>query len=329
MSVGSFIGGSIRALLIAAAAGAAVFGALVVFQPFGKATPPPVTVTVSGSPAANALQGRIEALRLSLRETEAAIDSLGPDSSSVSLAANSSTRAQYEVQIAAAMERRDLAMRHAAAIRQSLDAGLTPSSLAAIRDSVVIGQLLTQQSALDAQIAIDGARFRSNHPTMLALNAQRNSLITQIRREAANIATALEAEAKIDDAQIKLLEEQLPAEVALPQAADTSALEAKATAQRAELDSLVDAYFNVPPAVTTVPQTSTAAEPLGIANLAVVGVAFAAAMLFQILLAIRRHRRPVVPAAAAADEDDIEAWEADQDPEVVVTDEPLPLRKAS
>jgi hypothetical protein len=52
-------------------------------------------------------------------------------------------------------------------------------------------------------------------------------------------------------------------------------------------------------------------------------------MLFQILLAIRRPRRPAIPEAAAADEDDIEAWDADQDPEVVIDDEPIPLRKAS
>lgn len=330
MLVGSFISGSIRTLLIASAAGVAVFGALVIFQPFGKAPAAPAAVTVTGSPAASALQGRIEALRISLRETENDLANVKSDLPAAALSPNPNARAQYEAQIAAAMERRDLALRHAAAIRQSLDAGVTPSSLAAIRDSVVIGQLLTQQSALDTQIAIDGARFRSNHPTMLALTAQRNSLVTLIRREAASIASALESEAKIDDAQIKLLEGQLPAEAAQPSAPDTSMLEAKAAAQRTELDSLVDAYFNIPPVTATVPQTSVPADPFGVANLAVVGVAFAAAMLFQTLLAIRRPRRPVLPEATASDEDDIEAWEADQDLEsVVAVDEATPLRKAS
>jgi hypothetical protein len=323
MSVRSVIGGMVRGLVIAAATAGAAFGALVVFEPFGRA-PPPVPAEVATAPASLALQQRIEELRLSLRDTEMALDA-----ATSAPTGDSATRAQYEAQIAAAIERRDLARRHAEAIRESLDAGVTPSSLAAIRDSVVIGQLLAQQSALDAQIAIDGARFRSNHPTMLALNAQRNSLVTQIRREAANIASALESEAKIDDAQIKLLEAQLPTEVAQPSAPDTSLLEAKAATQRAELDSLVDAYFNIPPAAATVPVPSASAEPFSIASLAVVGVAFAAAMLFQILLAIRRPRRPAIPEAAAADEDDIEAWDADQDPEVVIDDEPIPLRKAS
>jgi hypothetical protein len=320
MSVGSFIGGSIRALLIAAAAGAAAFGALVIFQPFGKAPAAPAAVTVSGSPAADSLQGRIEAVRVALRETEAALDIVNTGAVAAEVFPAGDLRAQYEAQIAAAMERRDLALRHAAAIRQSLDAGVTPSSLAEIRDSVVIGQMLAQQAALDGKIAIEATRFRSNHPTMLALNAQRNALVTQIRREAAAIATALESEAKIDDAQIKLLEEQLPAEMPVS-VVDTAPLEARAVAQRAELDSLVDAYFNIPPVAASVQQP---AQPdiLSPLNLLVAGIAAGAAILFQILLAVRRRPREPAP-------EDIEAWEDDSDPETGVIEEPAPLRKAS
>jgi hypothetical protein len=47
MSVTSVIGGTLRALVIAAATGVAAFGLLVVFQPFGK-TAPPAAVTVVG-----------------------------------------------------------------------------------------------------------------------------------------------------------------------------------------------------------------------------------------------------------------------------------------
>ena len=73
MSIGSVIGGTLRTLVIAAATGAAAFGLLVVFQPFGKTTPA-VAVTVSGSPEATALQVRIETLRVALRDSEAALD---------------------------------------------------------------------------------------------------------------------------------------------------------------------------------------------------------------------------------------------------------------
>lgn len=323
MSVGSFIGGSIRALLIAAAAGAAVFGALVVFQPFGKVPATSTAVTVTGTPAADALEGQIEAARVSLRETEAALDNVKSDAPTAGLSPAANVRTQYEAQIAAATERRDLALRHAAAIRESLDAGVTPSSLATIRESVVIGQLLTQQSVLDAQIAVEGTRFRANHPTMLALNAQRNALATQIRREAAAIATALESEAKIDDAQIKLLEEQLPAETVDAPVPDTAALEAQLAAQRAQLDGLVDAYFNIPAATVSAPAQPAQPDLLSPLNLLVVGVAAAAAILFQILLTLRRRREPEPTA------EDVAAWEEDSDPEIVVVEEPAPLRKAS
>ena len=324
MSLGSLIGGTFRALVIAAATGGAVFGLLVVFQPFGKPPAPPAAVTVSGSPAAAALQREIEDARVALRETEASLEAAKVAPTGIS--PDAASRAQYEAQLAAATERRDLALRHAEAIRTSLDAGVTPSSLAEIRDSVVIGQLLTQQVTLDATIATEGARLRGNHPTMRALTAQRTALVTQIRQEAVNIASALEAEAKIDDAQIKLLEEQMPAlSSSSPAAVDTAALEVAVAAQRAELDTLVDAYFNIPPATVTATTGSAApADPLSALNIAVVGVATIATLLFQIVLASRR-RRPARELSAA----DVAAWEADHDPEIVVVEEPEPLRKAS
>jgi len=304
MSVRSFIGGTIRGLVIATVAAGAAFGALVVFEPFKPASPAPAAT--SAPPASIALQQRIEALRVSLRDAEQALDAaqiapspaLGPDAAS---------RAQYEAQIAAAIERRDLARRHADAIRKSLEAGVTPSSLAAIRDSVVIGQLLGQQAALDTQIAIEGARLRPNHPTMRGLTAQRTALATQIRAEAASIAAALESEARIDEAQIELLEAQLSAlAVTAPEASpDRASLAAQAAAQRAELDSLVDAYFNIPPATAVAP--NPARNLLSLPNILVVAVAALAALLFQLLLAVRRGR-----AARAAD---VAAWRADYDPE--------------
>lgn len=326
MSAGSVIGGTLRALLVAAATSAAAFGLLVVLQPFGTTAPASPTVTVSGTPAADMLQGRIETLRVSLRDTEAALANAQIAGATTDNSQSATVRAQQEAQIAAATERRDLALRHAQAIRTSLEAGVTPSSLAAIRDGVVIGQLLTQQVALDGRIAVEGARLRANHPTMRALTAQRAALVIQIRQEAANIATALEAETKIDAAQIDLFQAELPeAVVVAPVPADTIALETRAAAQRAELDSLVDAYFNIPPAtVTTQPQAAATPDPLSPANMAVVAVAALAPLAFQIMLALRRRRALRVVMA-----DDIVDWEEDRDPEIVVAQEIEPLRKAS
>jgi uncharacterized protein involved in exopolysaccharide biosynthesis len=302
----------VRGLVIAATAGAA-FGALVVFEPFGRA-PPPVPAEVATAPGSLALQQRIEALRLSLRDTESALDA-----ATSTPTGDSATRAQFEAQIAAAIERRDLALRHAEAIRESLDAGVTPSSLAAIRDSVVIGQMLTQQVALDARIAVESARLRPGHPIMRSLNAQRTALATQIRQEATSIAAALESEAKIDDAQIALLQSQLAA-LPVAAAADTLDLEARAAAQRAELDGLVDAYFDIP----TETQVAPAAVPrnaLSVANLAVVSIAGLAALAAQIFLALRRRR-----ARIAAD---LEVWRNDTDPEVAEDVEQVEKRRAA
>lgn len=326
MSAGSIIGGTLRAVVIAAATAAAAFGLLVVLQPFGRSEPAPATVTVSGTPAASALQKQIETVRVSLRDAETALDAAAGVAQSANVSPDAATRLQYEAQIAAATERRDLALRHAEAIRASLAAGVTPSSLAEIRDSVVIGQLLVQQVALDGKIAIEGARLRANHPSMRALNAQRTALASQIREEAASIAAALESEAKIDAAQIELLQSQLPAlsDAPRPAAIDTAALEAKAAALRVELDGLVDAYFNIPPAtVTTSSRSAAPADPLSVMNLAVVGIAALAALVFQVLLAVRRRRLVKVDPA------DMAAWQRDRDPEAVVVAEPEPLRKAS
>lgn len=322
MSPGQFIVGSLRAVLVAAAAGIAAFGLLVVFQPFGRSEPAPPALVVSDAPAAAALQGRIEALRLSLRQTEAAIAT--PPAPIATPASDARLRATYEAQIAAATERRDLARRQAGAIRQALDAGINPSSLAAIRDSVMVGQLLSQQAALDARLAEQGARLRASHPIMLALTAQRNALSIQIRQEAANIASALEAEATIDDAQIDLLDAQLPAADTSPIAASDTGLAMQAATQRAELDGLVDAYFNIPPATVSAATPAAApTNPLSLVNLIVVGVAAAAALLFQMLLAFRRQRAPD-PVLY-----DIAAWAQDHDPEIVAVDAFEPLRQAS
>jgi hypothetical protein len=140
---------------------------------------------------------------------------------------------------------------------------------------------------------------------MRALTAQRTALAGQIKQEAASIAAALESEAKIDDAQIAVLESQL---VTLPASAtaDTASLQARATAQRAELDGLVDAYFNIPATSAAAPDVAPRND-LSVANLVVVAIAALVTIAVQILLAQRRRR-----AQAEADLDD---WRNDGDVE--------------
>jgi hypothetical protein len=138
---------------------------------------------------------------------------------------------------------------------------------------------------------------------MRALNAQRAALEAQIRQEATSIAAALESEAKIDDAQITLLQSQL-ASLPATIAADTSGLEAKASAQRTELDALVDAYFDIPTSASAAP-ASPMRDLLHPMNLAVVAITALVALVLQFLLAVRRRRTPI--------ETDMKLWDEDAD----------------
>ncbi|MEO9231380.1 MAG: hypothetical protein ABI216_20855, partial [Devosia sp.] len=172
--------------------------------------------------------------------------------------------------------------------------------------------------------------LKANHPTMRALNAQKAALVLQIKAEAASIASALETEARLDDTQIKLLQSQLggsPVTASTPPV-DAGALEAQATAQRAELDSLMDAYFGLRPGATT-PATAaaTTANLLSPLNLFVAGVAAIAALMFQIALTLRRRRQHREALDLALFESDLDL-ETVADP-VPVSEPDLALRRAS
>jgi len=310
MSFRGAIVGSVRGVLIAIATGGAALGLLAVFHPFA---PPPLTATLAippGSSAADVLQQKIGAARDTLRQTQQALDNVKGGSLAVSSGAPAA--GEFDAQIAAAIERRDLAGRHAQAIRDALKSGTDLGSLAGIRDSVVIGQLLSRQTALDAQIAEQGARFKPNHPVMRALAAQKAALVDQVKAEAASIASALESEAKLDDAQIRLLQSQssgAPASVA-GDTNNAAALGARRDAAQTRLDQLLDAYFSLRPGSAATLGASSAGPDnlLSPLNLFVVAVAALVAMIGQIGFALRRrrlHREAL----------DLALWTHDRDPE--------------
>lgn len=322
MSVTASLATGFRALVLAAAAAGAALGLLAVFHPFA---PPSATAIVTSGGDSDALRHRIDTARAGLADIQTALDNVNGRAVAVSPSGpDTSLRAQYEAQIADAIERRDLARRQAAAIREAMKLGLPIASLAGIRESVVIGQLLARQAALDAQIAEQGARFKKSHPIMRALFAQRDSLAVQIRAQAASIVAALESEAELDDKQIAVLQTQLgTAAAAFPSLPTVnSTLAAKAAAQRAELDILMDAYFKLPSA--TAVASPSAPALLTLPNLLVVAVAGIAALTFQIALVRRRHARDSVA--------DMAMWEDDVEPELPIEyPEPVavPLRRAS
>ena len=322
MSLGGTIAGTVRALLLAAATGGAAFGLLAVLHPFAGA-PLPI---VAGTPEADALHARIDATRQALRQTETAIAALAGQPPAM---VPSDAATQLEAQIAAATERRDLAQRHARAIRDALKANADLGALAEIRDSVVVGQFLTQLATLDKTIAEQGARFRPNHPTMRGLAAQRTALLAQISTEAGNIASALESEAKLDAAQLDQLLSQRTEPSSAPVAgnSDLATLEAQAATQRATLDTLMDSYFGLPPN-TAAPRSDPILGALSPLNLLVAAVAAAAALTAQLGFALRRRR--------LGRQANLARWQRDHDLETAVAAavaaEPTPapaLRRAS
>lgn len=321
MSLGGAIAGGMRALIIAAATGVAALGLLAVLHPFAGA---PIAPPIVGTPASDALHQQIADARDALRQTETAIAALATPSAAAPDAATG-----LDAQIAAATERRDLTQRHAKAIRDALKTGADLSGLAEIRGSAVIGQFFTQLSTLDATIAEQGARFKPNHPTMRGLAAQRTALLAQIDTEAGSIATSLEAEAKLDDAQARQLQAQraqIPVAVDAG-TADLAALQTRAAAQRATLDALMDSYFGLPRS-TPAPKADPLLSALSPLNLSVVAIAALAALATQIGFALRRRRQ--------RHQTDLARWRLDHDPELVpepqpVVAEPTPpaLRRAS
>lgn len=300
MSLGGAIAGTMRALLLAAATAGAALGLLVVFHPFAAA-PAPVVV---GTPAADALHSKIDAARDALHGTEARIAELTGQPS----AAPSTDAAQLEAQIAAVADRHDLVQRHAQAIRDALEANADVRALAEIRDSVVVGQLLGQLSGLETTIAEQGVRFKPNHPTMRGLAAQRTALLAQIEAEAANIATALDSEAKADAAQLEQLQARRSQTATAPgdNSETLATLAARAAAERAELDALVDGYFGLSPS-TSAPRPDPILVALSPLNLLVAGVAAAAALAASIGLAFRRRR--------LRREAELANWHHDHDPD--------------
>ena len=280
---------------MALAAAAATLGLLAVFHPFAGPVP---AFARSDAPA---LHAQIDAAIAALTTRQETHDNV---SIAVPSAATPDSDAELQAQISAAIERRDLATRQADAILASLKAGGDLASLAGIRDSVVIGQLLTQQVALDAQIAEQGARLKPSHPVMRGLLAQKRALAEQISTQARAIAQALGAEAASDDALIQALQARLGKALAIvpTQPPAASLLSTETNTQRAELDRLVDAYTNQPTA--SQPQSADLLAPL---NLLVAAVAFIVAIVFQIALIARQSRVAALDAVR---------WREDRDPEL-------------
>ncbi len=195
-----------------------------------------------------ALQQRIEALRLSLRETERAIEAA--------------------VRFPGVRRRRDPrtvrstnCRRHRASRPRTSPCRGHPQESRRRRYALVARRHPRQRRHRPDAVSAGRARCtdrhrqrppRPNHPTMRALNAQRDALTTDPAGSRQHRVRPRSRSRASTTAQIALLQSQLPA-LATVATTDIASLDAQAAAQRIELDGLVDAYFNIPASAAAAP----------------------------------------------------------------------------
>lgn len=314
------------ALFVGVLASIAAYGLLSVIRP--NTVAPTITlhsVVTQPAPAtttAVSLRPRIDSLRTSLAETEAQIDRMQIETltASTPMPEPSSQDTAPSLAVQAATERHDLAARQAKAIRDALASNRPVTALAGVRESAAVGQLLGALGAVNDEIAKQSALLRPTHPTMLALLARRTALNEQIDAAAADVATALESDARAEAATIADLSATPPATAAgtpappasnPTAAADLHRLQITAASQRAELDALLSTDTPLPipaqaPTVTTTALPLTSAAPQSpLTNLWIAAGAGVVALLAQMLMT--RRRKVVVPVEA-----DLEAWREDE-----------------
>ena len=150
-------------------------------------------------------------------------------------------------QITQSQERQSTATARAKVLKALIKAGKPIDSVPAVQDSATITQLAEQKSQLQSQKAELLARVLSNHPSLVALNAQITEIDAQMVQEGKRIADALESEAEIEQGIEASLRDQLTRVKAtasgdLTNGVTLAELEREAKAQRDLLETYLVRY---------------------------------------------------------------------------------------
>ncbi|MBD8064945.1 GumC family protein [Devosia sp. PTR5] len=150
-------------------------------------------------------------------------------------------------QINAAQERKNTAQSRATLIRGLLDRAQPVEGVPDVRDSAVVQQLSEQKARLQAEKAQLSATLLPNHPTIRAMTAQIGELDNQIQAEGRRVASALDAEAQIEEGIIASLQDDMvrtkvDASTATRDGVTLDALQREAKAQRDLLESYLARY---------------------------------------------------------------------------------------
>lgn len=205
----------------------------------------------SNSNATEWLEPEIADLRERVQEAEAKVAEYRAQYD-LMLGQNNTTLAQQQLsELSSELSRmranRSAAEGRAAAIRQALSTGASLATMPDVLASAIVQRLREQQVQIRAEIAELSTTLLSNHPRMLALNAQLAELDQQVRQEAAKVLEGVEAEVatarqREQDLVANLNQLKAQAAQANEDEVDLRALEREAASQRALLESYLVRY---------------------------------------------------------------------------------------
>ncbi|WP_055048691.1 GumC family protein [Devosia sp. A16] len=148
------------------------------------------------------LRQEIDKLRTEVKAAETAVANYKVDNDLYVGSNNVSVTDQQlsvvTTQIAEAQQRKNDAESRSKVIRGMIASGQSLDGVNDVRNSVVIQSLLQTKANLQADLAQKSTTLLSNHPTIKALKAQIGELTRQVAAEAARVADALDAEAKVE-----------------------------------------------------------------------------------------------------------------------------------
>ncbi len=112
-------------------------------------------------------------------------------------------------QITVAQERKSRAQSRAMLIRELLNSSRPVDSVPDVRNSIIVQRLVEDRAKLQGELAQLSATRLANHPDIIARTAQVAEINKQIIAEGHKVATALEAEAKIEADLVQSLKDDL------------------------------------------------------------------------------------------------------------------------
>lgn len=198
------------------------------------------------------LEQEIAKLRTKVQDAETAVANYRADNDLYQSGVNQTSILDQQLsniatQITSAQERKNSAQSRADLIRGLLDSGQPIDGIADVRNSLVIQNLVQSKATLQGELAQRSSTLLPSHPTIKALKAQVAAIEQQIASEGRKVASALEAEAKVEATLEQSLNDdlarlKLSVSTATRDTVTLDSLQREAKAQRDLLESYLAKY---------------------------------------------------------------------------------------